>query len=88
MLSLFLFYEAMLLPIAFLILKSGSEPERVRSVCYMLMYTILGSVPFFVVGIYLIKLAGSFSLPVVIKASTTIIITLCLSLTFLTKLPV
>jgi len=87
-LSLFLFYEAILLPIAFLILKSGSEPERVRSVCYMLMYTILGSVPFFVVGIYLIKLAGSLSLPVVIKASTTIIITLCLSLTFLTKLPV
>jgi len=86
-LSLFLFYEAILLPIAFLILKSGSEPERVRSVCYILIYTILGSVPFFVVGIYLVKLAGSVSLPVVVKISTTIVITVCLSLTFLTKLP-
>ncbi len=87
-LSLFLFYEAILLPIAFLILKSGSEPERVSSVCYILIYTILGSVPFFVVGIYVVKLAGSVSLPVVVKISTTIVITVCLSLTFLTKLPI
>jgi len=86
--SLFLFYEAILLPIAFLVLKSGSEPERVRSVCYMLMYTILGSVPFFIVGIYLVKLRGSLSLPVVLKITTTRVMAICLRLTFLTKLPV
>nr|QJD22106.1 NADH dehydrogenase subunit 4 [Amblyomma testudinarium] len=56
--NLFMFYfffESVLFPIIMMIFGWGSQPERLQAGLYMLMYTILGSFPMFVMIIYYTK---------------------------------
>nr|UNO54244.1 NADH dehydrogenase subunit 4 [Dermacentor sp.] len=47
----YLFFESVLFPIIMMILKWGSQPERIQAGFYMLMYTIFGSLPLLILTI-------------------------------------
>jgi NADH-ubiquinone oxidoreductase chain 4 len=54
--SILLFYvmfEASLIPLFFLILGWGVQPERLQAGIYFLLYTLVGSLPLLVSFIYL-----------------------------------
>nr|QHQ98491.1 NADH dehydrogenase subunit 4 [Microdiplogynium sp. XFX] len=45
MFGFYFFFEAVLLPIVFIIYGWGNQPERLQSGMYMFMYTLVGSLP-------------------------------------------
>merc|ERR1711970_1133407 len=46
LLVLYLRFEVSLLPLSYLVLLFGYQPEKLASVSYFLLYTVLGSLPF------------------------------------------
>nr|YP_009332019.1 NADH dehydrogenase subunit 4 [Amblyomma sculptum]APH07716.1 NADH dehydrogenase subunit 4 [Amblyomma sculptum]WEF75036.1 NADH dehydrogenase subunit 4 [Amblyomma sculptum] len=52
LLAFYFFFESVLFPIVMLIFGWGNQPERLQAGFYMLMYTIFGSFPMFVVIIF------------------------------------
>uniref|UniRef100_UPI0030FF1C99 NADH dehydrogenase subunit 4 n=1 Tax=Amblyomma breviscutatum TaxID=3134081 RepID=UPI0030FF1C99 len=60
LLAFYFFFESVLFPIIMMIFGWGNQPERLQAGYYMLMYTIMGSFPMFVMIIKYLK--GSFSL--------------------------
>jgi len=46
LLVLFIMYELSLLPVLTLILLFGYQPEKIRSIVYLLLYTVVCSAPF------------------------------------------
>lgn len=56
LLVFFILFESSLIPLFFLILGWGYQPERLQSSIYFLFYTLLGSLPLLVVIITLNKL--------------------------------
>merc|ERR1712168_1031661 len=46
LLVLYLSFEVSLLPLSYLVLLFGYQPEKLASVSYFLLYTVLGSLPF------------------------------------------
>nr|YP_008999758.1 NADH dehydrogenase subunit 4 [Rhipicephalus geigyi]AGH19763.1 NADH dehydrogenase subunit 4 [Rhipicephalus geigyi] len=48
LLLFYLFFESVLFPIILMIMGWGSQPERIQAGFYMLMYTVLGSLPLLV----------------------------------------
>nr|YP_011017311.1 NADH dehydrogenase subunit 4 [Amblyomma argentinae]WQF68974.1 NADH dehydrogenase subunit 4 [Amblyomma argentinae] len=59
LLSFYFFFEAVLFPIVMLIFGWGNQPERLQAGFYMLMYTIFGSFPMFIMIILYMKSAFS-----------------------------
>jgi NADH:ubiquinone oxidoreductase subunit 4 (subunit M) len=51
--SFYLFFESRLIPIVFLILGWGYQPERLQAGIYLLFYTLLASLPIFRVRVTL-----------------------------------
>jgi NADH-ubiquinone oxidoreductase chain 4 len=49
LLSFYIFFESRLIPTLFLILGWGYQPERVQTGVYLLFYTLLASLPFWLV---------------------------------------
>lgn len=47
----YFFFEAILFPIIIIIFNWGNQPERLQAGIYMLLYTLLGSLPLFVIMI-------------------------------------
>ena len=66
----FLFWEAMLLPMYFLIGIWGHE-RRIYAALKFILYTMLGSILMFVAMIWLYELTGSFDLPRIQQMLTT-----------------
>nr|YP_010151034.1 NADH dehydrogenase subunit 4 [Amusium pleuronectes]QQV73594.1 NADH dehydrogenase subunit 4 [Amusium pleuronectes] len=56
----YVFFELTLVPMTFMIVKWGSQPERVTAAFYMLLYTLGGSLPFLVFIIFCFLESGSF----------------------------
>jgi len=83
----FLSYEAILFPIAGLILIVGIEPERINSRLYILMYTIVGSIPFLIGGLLLTKESNTFFIEYIKYTKISWEWCICLIFTFLVKLP-
>nr|YP_010535372.1 NADH dehydrogenase subunit 4 [Amblyomma hebraeum]QLD96942.1 NADH dehydrogenase subunit 4 [Amblyomma hebraeum]QLD96955.1 NADH dehydrogenase subunit 4 [Amblyomma hebraeum]UYB77933.1 NADH dehydrogenase subunit 4 [Amblyomma hebraeum] len=52
LLAFYFFFESVLFPIIMLIFGWGNQPERLQAGYYMLMYTIFGSFPLFIMLIY------------------------------------
>nr|YP_011014766.1 NADH dehydrogenase subunit 4 [Ixodes crenulatus]WQB40577.1 NADH dehydrogenase subunit 4 [Ixodes crenulatus] len=48
----YFFFEAVLFPIVMLIFNWGNQPERLQAGVYMLMYTLLGSMPLLVLMLF------------------------------------
>nr|AML60305.1 NADH dehydrogenase subunit 4 [Mesembrinella sp. ACMJ-2016] len=55
----YLFFESSLIPVLFLILGWGYQPERLQAGIYLLFYTLLVSLPMLVGIFYLYKIIGS-----------------------------
>nr|ANG08307.1 NADH dehydrogenase subunit 4 [Ixodes persulcatus] len=49
----YFFFESILFPIIMMIFNWGNQPERLQAGIYMLMYTLLGSLPLFILMILL-----------------------------------
>nr|BAN00305.1 NADH dehydrogenase subunit 4 [Anadara broughtonii] len=62
MISLYWWFEASLVPLVFLIVGWGYQPERLTAVKYMVIYTLAGSLPFLVVILVMFKFVGSWVL--------------------------
>jgi len=67
MLVFYFFFEVRLIPTFFLIIYWGRNPERVRAIFYLLIYTLIVSFPFLVYIIWIYKFIGSFDIFLIIK---------------------
>nr|YP_006575942.1 NADH dehydrogenase subunit 4 [Celleporella hyalina]AFJ53901.1 NADH dehydrogenase subunit 4 [Celleporella hyalina] len=90
MLLFFLSFEMCLLPIVYLTLSQGYQPERLKATFYFVMYTIISSLPllFFMIWIKISSFSWSFNL---MQSVGTLDINLLLStgmiIAFASKLP-
>jgi NADH-ubiquinone oxidoreductase chain 4 len=57
-LSFYLFFEISILPVIFLILGWGYQPERIRARFYIIFYTLFGSLPLLIIIFYLETIFG------------------------------
>jgi len=80
-------YEAILLPVVWLLLKSGREPERLISAIYIVGYTFVGTLPMLICGMILINKESSQRIFILSFRSLPIWYFILIRLTFLVKLP-
>ena len=81
-------FEASFIPIIFIILGFGYQPERLSASVYLLFYTILGSLPLFFTLVYLFNTIGStYMSPLFFILSSSNLMTLSLILAFMIKIP-
>jgi len=81
LLLFFLIFEFSLLPVCFMVLLGGHQPEKLHSVLYILTYTVVCSTPFFYFAVILnSSLRSGFS-----SMSGSAVLLVCLS--FLVKSP-
>jgi NADH-ubiquinone oxidoreductase chain 4 len=85
----YLFFESRLIPIIFLILGRGYQPERLQAGLYLLFYTLFASLPL-LIGLFFIFLNNnSFSLLLLINYEVeNFIYYLFLIFAFLVKMPI
>jgi len=81
-------YEAILLPVVWLLLKAGREPERLTSSIYIVGYTFVGTLPMLIIGLSLMKSEGTERLRLLILSGISGWGFLVITLTFLVKLPI
>nr|YP_009171756.1 NADH dehydrogenase subunit 4 [Tetragnatha nitens]AKG65088.1 NADH dehydrogenase subunit 4 [Tetragnatha nitens] len=80
----YIFFEIVLIPTMILITKSGAQPERLKASMYLIMYTILASLPLLII-ILLCKSCDDFlNAPITMKK---IEIPLLFMMAFLAKTP-
>lgn len=58
----YIFFEMRLIPIVILIIERGIQPERLRAVFYMVLYTLMGSFPFLAIARYHHRVGNGFSM--------------------------
>nr|YP_009131234.1 NADH dehydrogenase subunit 4 [Cryptochiton stelleri]AIA77083.1 NADH dehydrogenase subunit 4 [Cryptochiton stelleri] len=94
LLTLYIFFEASLIPTLILILTWGYQPERLQAGMYLIMYTIMGALPFLVNIFFIYSYNGHLSLltpsilPTIFHDSLMNFWWLFLILVFLVKLPI
>lgn len=66
LLTYYFFFEVSILPILFLILGWGYQPERISSSFFIFFYTLFGSLPLLIILLYLIVDFGSLNTNVII----------------------
>ena len=86
-LLLYIIFELRLIPIFFILVGWGYQPERVRASKAIFIYTVWGSLPLLVVILYQSK-SGSFSLDThILRRASTAVITVVPLFAFLVKMP-
>jgi len=85
LLVFFILFESSLIPLFFLILGWGYQPERLQSSIYFLFYTLLGSLPLLVVIITLNKLHSNNWTDIILPLD--LVLYLGLIVAFLIKMP-
>jgi len=89
MFYLYLFYEASLIPILYIIMKWGSYPERSVSSIILLLYTSVFSFPFLYVIFSFWFQLGTFRFSIMPNySSSSVIFSLLIFFTFGVKLPI
>ena len=81
-------FECCLIPIFFVVLGYGSQPERTRAGFYLIFYTLFGSLPLFYILISRGWLVGSRYMYLGLEAIFRGVRHLALILAFLIKLPI
>jgi NADH-ubiquinone oxidoreductase chain 4 len=87
--SFYLFFEGSLIPTLFLVLGWGYQPERLQAGIYLLLYTLLASLPLLVGIMSIYNVFSSlcfFSLGGIYFSG--IFFYLCIILAFLVKMPI
>lgn len=87
-LYIYLFFEGVLIPIIFIILGWGRQPERFEAGLYILIYTVLGSIPLLIclLGLWGINIRSCFLLERVRNLNGSLAVFL-ISLAFCVKIP-
>lgn len=91
LISFYVVFEASLLPVLFIILGWGSQPERVQAGTYLLLYTITVSLPFLIFILIIFKFKRIFHFRTVEnlrRASIPLRISIICFLVFAVKLPI
>nr|YP_784031.1 NADH dehydrogenase subunit 4 [Acanthocardia tuberculata]ABF60137.1 NADH dehydrogenase subunit 4 [Acanthocardia tuberculata] len=92
----FIFFEAGLIPLAVMILGWGHQPERLQACVSFALYTVVGSLPMFVIVVWVFNLCKTDSMALISmggellegKFSGNSVFWLMLMLCFFVKLPV
>lgn len=94
-LSFYILFEASALPTMILIIIWGYQPERLQARFYLILYTVLRSLPLLIVIISILKTNNSlyineqtFNLTFSRNMSINVIVALCITSAFLVKLPI
>nr|YP_009590299.1 NADH dehydrogenase subunit 4 [Alcidodes juglans]QBM10386.1 NADH dehydrogenase subunit 4 [Alcidodes juglans] len=82
----YLFFEISLIPVLFLILGWGYQPERIPAGMYLLFYTLLASLPMMVALFYLSKTFYSLDF-YFFKNINNLLLYFCVNMVFLVKIP-
>nr|UMI33333.1 NADH dehydrogenase subunit 4 [Candidula unifasciata unifasciata] len=89
LLGFYIFFEACLIPIMLMIIHWGYQPERLQATMYMVMYTVVGSMPLLLIIFYINYQVSTFHLMSLFNFMVEYNILLLLGvLAFLVKLPV
>nr|UEK24781.1 NADH dehydrogenase subunit 4 [Neoephemera projecta] len=85
----YLFFEASLIPILFLIMGWGYQPERIQAGIYLLFYTLFASLPMLVGIFYIMNYYGSLYMPLMIDLNMmgNLLLYISLIFAFLVKMP-
>nr|UQS75787.1 NADH dehydrogenase subunit 4 [Systropus sp. 2 YXA-2022a] len=87
LLMFYIFFESSLIPLLFLIIGWGYQPERLQAGIYLLFYTLMASLPLLVCIMYIDSLNFSVSMYFIFISEITYMMYLSLILAFLVKLP-
>lgn len=89
LLLFYVFFEASLVPTVILILIWGYQPERLQASIYLIIYTVIASLPLLIILLTIISNQGSlFWLITPIKTKIPVIKALALTLAFFVKIPI
>ena len=81
----YIFFEIVLIPTIILITKHGKQPERLQAGIYLLMYTVLASLPL-LIGIIFMK--NNFSFLIIHSSIHNFNIIIIIIIAFLVKIPI
>nr|ARO34982.1 NADH dehydrogenase subunit 4 [Cerion tridentatum costellata] len=83
-------FETALIPIMILIISWGYQPERLQASSYMLLYTVIASLPMLLSSLYIYSFLSSFNILVVsqIQVDLSVGMFVVMMLPFLVKLPI
>nr|YP_010531289.1 NADH dehydrogenase subunit 4 [Mileewa lamellata]UXX17548.1 NADH dehydrogenase subunit 4 [Mileewa lamellata] len=87
MFLLYIFFELSLVPLLILIFGWGYQPERLISGLYMFFYTLLASLPFLIIIIYLYENFNTMIFIFIDCSFLSFFFNFCLIFAFLVKLP-
>jgi NADH-ubiquinone oxidoreductase chain 4 len=89
LLSFYIFFKSRLIPTLLLILGWGYQPERVQAGIYLLLYTLLASLPLLVGILFVYNFMGSLCLFMLCGSSSLAsgLFFVCISFAFLVKMP-
>nr|QNV11527.1 NADH dehydrogenase subunit 4 [Cryphalus piceae] len=83
----YLFFEISLIPILMLVIGWGYQPERVMAGMYLLLYTLLVSLPMMLAIFYIYNSLNSLSFMVFWNTQFNGFLYLCMNLVFFVKIP-
>nr|QLI42477.1 NADH dehydrogenase subunit 4 [Trogoderma granarium] len=83
----YLFFEISLIPLLFLIVGWGAQPERIQAGFYLMFYTLFASLPMMIFLFYLYLLVNSMDFGFLLIDFDSIFLFLCMSMVFLVKAP-
>lgn len=84
----YFFFESSLIPVFLLILGWGNQIERIQAGFYLILYTLFGSMPLFLIIIYFYKNYLTLNFNLIIINKLRIYIYIRIILRFLIKLPI
>nr|YP_002265492.1 NADH dehydrogenase subunit 4 [Contacyphon sp. BT0012]ACF35077.1 NADH dehydrogenase subunit 4 [Contacyphon sp. BT0012] len=85
--SFYLFFEMSLIPILFMIMGWGYQPERLQAGVYLLFYTLLASLPMMITIFFYYNLNGSLNFFMFIMSVESFFFYLFMVFAFLVKMP-
>nr|YP_010535462.1 NADH dehydrogenase subunit 4 [Ixodes scapularis]UYB78140.1 NADH dehydrogenase subunit 4 [Ixodes scapularis]UYB78153.1 NADH dehydrogenase subunit 4 [Ixodes scapularis] len=83
----YFFFESILFPIIMMIFNWGNQPERLQAGIYMLMYTLLGSLPLFIIMFMFKDYSLNYLYMEFLKFKTMGLLFFLMMLGFLVKVP-
>nr|YP_010693552.1 NADH dehydrogenase subunit 4 [Scolytoplatypus wugongshanensis]WCB99743.1 NADH dehydrogenase subunit 4 [Scolytoplatypus wugongshanensis] len=82
----YLFFEISLIPIFFLIMGWGAQPERIMAGVYLMFYTLILSIPMMMVLFYMYNMVYSMDFYFLLQCNY-LVSYLCLNMVFFVKIP-
>lgn len=88
MILFYIFFESRLIPVFIFIMGWGFQVERIQAGIYIILYTLFGSIPLFIIINYLYICEDTLIIDLVSMRGTGFIVYISLILAFLIKMPI